>query len=89
MTNSTMQAHETTTDNATDNDDLGNVSLLDLNHGDNPTDFGGKCLSLDGQGNELWLFGDRVANRHEDEDGDVYWSDNVQGWGYDRAQSID
>ena len=66
-------------------------TLEKLNANDNPKDFGGECLSDDGQGNELWLFRgiDKVANRWQGEDGAVEWSDDIEGWNYTEEFALD
>lgn len=58
-------------------------TLKALNANDNPRDFGGSMLSDDGH-NQLWLFGDKVANRYiAFGTEEIIWSDDVSGWNYD------
>jgi hypothetical protein len=63
------------------------VTLAVLNAGADPKSFGGSRLGDDGQ-NELWLFGEKVANRfcandpNTDSGFDVYWDNDVAGWNY-------
>ena len=64
------------------------VTLSTLNSNDNPTKFAGQMISNDGQGNSLWLFGDKVANRLETEDGEIFWSADVKGWNYTTEDAI-
>lgn len=63
------------------------ATLSVLNVYDNPRYFGGKMLGTDPY-NQLWLFGDRVANRFQLEDC-IEWSDDVDGWGYSKSDAID
>jgi len=65
------------------------ANLTALNHTDNPRALGGTMLGSDGQGNQLWQFGDKVANRHVSESSDLLWSDDVEGWGYTEADALD
>ena len=60
------------------------ASLATLNQTNDPAALGGQRLGADGQNpqNELWLFGERVANRAICDDGTVFWSDDVSGWNY-------
>ena len=71
---------------------MSNATISELNASDNPTEFNGFLRSDDGQGTQLWQFGDKFATRHQapdDRDGDdtsiIYWSDDIEGWGYDDA----
>ena len=87
----TQTTSTTTTETTTmtiDSDADTRASLQALNSSDDPEPRGGKRYSTDGQGNELWVFGKLVANRHEDDDGEVEWSGNVEGWGYTQRQVI-
>ena len=65
------------------------ATIAALNANDNPADFAGQILSNDGQGNSLWLFGDKVANRFQSEDGEIFWSGDVEGWNYATEDAID
>lgn len=65
------------------------ATLATLNANDNATEVGGQMLSVDGQGNSLWLFGDKVANRFETEDGEIFWTGDVEGWNYSAEDAID
>jgi hypothetical protein len=65
------------------------TTLASLNSADNAAEVGGKLLGNDGQGNQLWLFGEKVANRHEDDDGNVDWSDDIAGWNYGPGAALD
>jgi len=59
------------------------ATLAALNAGADPKSLGGERLGDDGQ-NELWLFGQKVANKYtSDETGEPEWSDDVAGWNYD------
>lgn len=64
--------------------------LAALNETDAPLTMGGELLGDDGQGNQLWLFRsiDKVANRFEDEDGDVFWDDDIEGWNYTSEDAL-
>ena len=66
-------------------------TLAKLNENDDPKSFGGERLGDDGQGNELWLFRsvDKVANRFEDEEGGVWWDDDIEGWNYTAECALD
>ena len=64
-----------------------NIALDNLNTTDTPDAFGGSLLADDGQGNQLWLFGDKIANRYADEYG-TWWSGDVEGWGYVNADAL-
>ena len=59
-------------------------TISSLNANDNAREIGGSLLSDDGC-NQLWLFGDKVANRFENDDGEIFWSDDVTGWNHDPA----
>jgi len=63
-------------------------TLQILNETDAPWTLGGKFLGDDGQGNQLWLFRTRVANRYRAEDGAVLWSGDVQNWGYTNPRDV-
>jgi hypothetical protein len=55
--------------------------LAQLNQTDDTT--GGAMISDDGQGNQLWDFSGKFANRFEHADNDrVYWDGDLTGWGY-------
>ena len=66
------------------------ASLAILNQTNDPAAVGGTRLDDDGQvpQNELWLFGDHVANRKISEDGSVEWSDDVAGWNYPETDAL-
>lgn len=64
------------------------ATLEALNANDNATAFGGQMLSNDGQGNSLWLFGGKVANRFETEDGEIFWTADVECWNYTAEDAI-
>lgn len=64
------------------------ATLATLNETDNAKSLGGMWLSQDGQGNQLWLFGDKVANRFKNEDGEILWSGNVTGWNYEPSDAL-
>ena len=76
---------QTTTTQATET-----VTLAALNAGADPKSFGGERLADDGQ-NELWLFGQKIANKYtSDETGESEWSTDVAGWNYDpQSDAID
>jgi hypothetical protein len=57
-----------------------------LNENDSPLSYHGTLLSDDGQ-NQLWLFGNQVANRYQDDEM-VCWSNDVSGWGYDDNSDV-
>jgi len=65
-------------------------TLEKLNETDDPKSFGGELLGNDGQGNELWLFRsiDKVANRYNSDDGEIYWSDDIEGWNYTKDFAV-
>jgi len=65
-------------------------TLRALNETDSPQTMGGNQLGEDGQGNQLWLFRplDKVANRFQTEDGEVYWSAEVEGWNYTSEDAL-
>ena len=62
--------------------------LYILNLTDNAKALGGDLLGTDGNGNQLWSFGDKVANRWTDEEGNLLWSGSVAGWGYTAEDAI-
>ena len=66
-----------------------NLTLATLNQNDNPVDCGMEKLGDDGQ-NQLWLHRstDKVANRFTDGDGNVFWSNEVEGWSYGADDAI-
>jgi hypothetical protein len=66
-------------------------TLAILNETDDPKRFGGELLGDDGQGNELWLFRsiDKVANRWSDDEGNVQWDDDIEGWNYTDEYALD
>lgn len=66
-------------------------SLALLNKNDNPKSLGGERLANDCHGNELWLFRsvDKLANRFEDEEGLVIWSDDIEEWNYTVEHALD
>ena len=66
-------------------------TLAILNETDDPARFGGERLGADGQGNELWLFSsvDKVANRYQDDEGNVFWEDDIEGWNYTDEYALD
>lgn len=72
--------------------DISEVSLDQLNVSDNPKNYGGVLLSDDGQGNQLWSFGNHgMANRVEFiQDGiDMsVWNDAIEGWNYKRSMAL-
>lgn len=57
---------------------------------DSPLTMGGEMLGEDGHGNQLWLFRaiDKVANRFEDEDGEVFWTADIEGWNYTSEDAL-
>ena len=61
-----------------------------LNANDNPAEFGMEKLGDDGEGNQLWLHRatDKVANRFTDGDGNVFWTDEIEGWNYSAEDAI-
>jgi len=67
------------------------TTLAELNQKDTPRELGGRLLGNDARGNQLWLFVDRcverVANRHETDDG-VEWSGDVEGWNYSDEDAL-
>lgn len=65
------------------------ATLATLNENDNAAELGGIRLGNDGQGNELWQFGDKVANRwYDGEAAAPVWSDDVTGWNYEAADAL-
>lgn len=75
----------------TNEDKMSNAiaNLEDLNRFDNPEAFSGNVLSTDGQGNSLWIFGDKVANRFCEIEGcEAFWSDEIEGWGYSEEDAL-
>ena len=65
------------------------ATLAALNSNDNASEIGGRMLSNDGQGNSLWLFGDKVANRFCEIEGyEAFWSDDVDGWNYTTEDAL-
>ena len=61
-------------------------TLSSLNTNDNAAEMGGILLAADGQGNQLWAFGDKVANRYQHPDGGEFvWDDDLEGWNYSEA----
>ena len=68
---------------------MSNATLATLNENDNAAELGGIRLGNDGQGNELWQFGDKLANRWSDENGEsVSWSDDIEGWNYESTDAL-
>lgn len=68
---------------------MSSVTLTSLNANDNVTEVGGIMLGNDGQGNQLWQFGEKVANRYQDsESGAIWWSDEIEGWNYSSDDAI-
>lgn len=65
-------------------------TLRELNASNNPVELGGRNLGKDAYGNELWLFGEKVANRFVDTaTGECSWDADVAGWGYTAEDSIE
>lgn len=59
-----------------------NVTLAALNAGASPDSFGGLLLGADTHANELWQFGNLVANYNYSATEGHQWSADVAGWGY-------
>ena len=65
---------------------MNDATISSLNANDNAAELGGILLGDDGQGNQLWEFGGKVANRYQHPDGGEFvWDTDLEGWNYSEA----